>query len=46
MGKVMEMEVLPDPKGDRQFKEVAPPVHKPLAASVLFGAGKRCAVTG
>lgn len=37
--KVPEMETLPDAKGDRQFKEVLPPVHKPLAGTVLFGPG-------
>jgi len=36
-GKTPEMEQLPDPRGNRQVKEVQPPVHLPLSESLLFG---------
>jgi len=37
--KVAEMDSLPDPRKDRQVKEISPPVHKPLSASILWGSG-------
>lgn len=39
IAKVPEMPTLPDTKGDRQLKEVVPPIHKPLSAELLFGPG-------
>ncbi len=37
--KVAEMESLPDPKKDRQVKDVTPPVHRPLSSAILFPGG-------
>ena len=39
MLKVLEMPCLTDPKSDRQVKEVALPVHRPLSSMILFGSG-------
>jgi len=36
--KIPEMSSLPDPQGNRQVKEVLPPVHLPLSAELLFNA--------
>jgi hypothetical protein len=38
--KVPEMESLPDPKNDRQIKDIKPPVNKPLSDSLLYNHSK------
>lgn len=37
--KVSEMEPLPDPRNNRQVKEIVPPAHRPLSSELLFNAG-------
>lgn len=38
--KVPEMDLLPDPRKDRQMKEIVPPVHKPISKEYLYLASK------
>ena len=37
--KVPEMEPLPDPRNDRQVKDIAPPAHHPLSTELLYNTG-------
>ncbi len=39
VAKTPEMPPLCDPKGNRQVKEVVPPVHRPLTAALLYTTG-------